>query len=491
LKMAYLSKALSKNFDRYSWLYQIDTRTHWEDLVNEIRTLSHNDWFLPYDLKTLDRQMSHKEMLVVLDELVSYALEVSTGSSDRFDVAANLTAGFRQMYITVPTDQGSMRIKQEAGLPSGIQWTTYFGSLWNMAMLTMAHGTVPVPFLIVKGDDSVLAGPKWLCLFEKVALDALGIVASDGKFGITKFPEFLRRAVLPDTVVGYVARSISGLTQRKPWNPEPIGPYSRWANSIEQAVLIWRRSGIDLTPGVGSVIRSHIGIWADVPPARGGVGIDPSRLSKIPKLRLESERPSATSPIPPENVEVRTSVYLNYDPTLTIQQRETISRNQLAQAIDADEIPGLATAQVNAIREAQARTTFEAIRHGDRNPMLFGAAPWLNGVAAVLATISRVARKFTIASWLTTHHPTLFWHLRAFEKKFHVSRGLAIKWFSGEAPTGTVSLSSPMMAHEIKHAAALQLRTGHGDPAFLVAWAATVREVAHHVRPKMLRYFAF
>jgi hypothetical protein len=491
LKMAYLSSKIERNFGSWWWLYYSDSASDWIQLVNKTRNTLRSYSSMPYDMKTIDHQPNQSEMLVLATEISRYAVFLSP--VDVSDIASNVVSSMSK--ITLEIRDPPLSIPQKGGVPSGVQWTTLFDSLWNAAMILLAADqlALSIPDLITKGDDSMIFDTPARLLALKTSMDSLDVVASDGKFTITKYPEFLRRRIFPGSVFGYPARAVSSISQRKPWNPDPVHPRAKWLNAAESFVTFDRRAVTDNYPAFFQVILRNIGQWATTPISQGGIGLISDTLSWLPGSRSVLPPTPDFAPFPPDNVQTRTEIFDIYHP-LTYDQRSLICLDQASAALVSDDIPAISSSIRRAWRKnfpTKWKTFHLAPQPRGRLAAGFGSFAYMSGVVGILSTISRRVPDFKIGRWLDEHQPFFSNALRNFEHRFRVSRGLALDWLVGKPPVTMTWKLHPMLQEQADLQTATQFLGTRGDPAFVQAWITRrlVTDVLLQIEQR--KYFSF
>jgi len=198
-------------------------------------------WDLPFDYLAEDHQPTTAELQAIVDCLYKQALKNAHHSLWTSEQVAQLTAIFTNirggfddsmLYVRDPATGKVIGFRVHGGVMSGLRWTTLLDNAWNLVMTAWAEevlercGINIRSHSWIRGDDNaVVTGNFWAALLMKLAYDAIGVEAGEGKFGIHNGEsEFLRVWYSSRGLAGYISRAVPGLMQRKPWNPEPWHP---------------------------------------------------------------------------------------------------------------------------------------------------------------------------------------------------------------------------------------------------------------------------
>lgn len=297
-----------------------ETMAQQNDRMAEMITMTNEGYYcVPFDYKGFERQPKLRELKSLSDHYGGAAVR---------NVANHIggtEAGILRHYVSKVTssfdtailinDYASdgkrlkepMRMKVTGGLMSGIRWTSKVGNGWNATMTrgakkAMQQSGVDVNVKYwIKGDDSALFFKR----LEEAQLfvwtyNRLGVVGSEGKYGLHKgATEFLR--IWFDTHAhGYPCRALPGLTQRKPWSSEPWSP-ENVIRAIYEATNTLERRGVDCR----ELWQVYAGRWCNlhhvpkailqIPKSRGGLGVTPwdgetivsPPVAVYPKARIE------------------------------------------------------------------------------------------------------------------------------------------------------------------------------------------------------------
>lgn len=194
---------------------------------------------LPFDFKSFDNQPTTEEIKAIVSVIVERARPNCRDSESIVDTLCyNVVNNFDSSWLLTmvdhndPTKIGSseLKYKVEGGLMSGHRYTSIVGNGFNSVVTSMvidcceALGFNRSDFsFYVQGDDTLI-----LCHSKKQALvcvrlfQVFGIEFGSGKFSVqVGAGEYLRVWMTPFQAVGYGARTLPNLVQRKPWSNTP------------------------------------------------------------------------------------------------------------------------------------------------------------------------------------------------------------------------------------------------------------------------------
>lgn len=210
-----------------------------KDTLTELKTLKallYLRYSVPFDFAEFDHQPTLYQVTILIRLFLSLA---GVPPADKF-INSYFTA-----YIV--TELSKYLI--EGGLPSGNFFTSFVGNLFNMVCQIIICAVLDhVPeYIKCRGDDSLLIfNTSSEAAQFLVAADALGIGMGKGKFSVQyQQSEFLRVWHTIDASGGYIARSIVGLSQRKPWSSDPHETFSLILSQLEANKNCMLRGGHD------------------------------------------------------------------------------------------------------------------------------------------------------------------------------------------------------------------------------------------------------
>lgn len=161
------------------------------------------------------------------------------------------------------------------GVLSGWYWTAYYDTILNAVAISMAielckeNGLdVNLNHMYAQGDDDALsASSREELAGIYLAMKSFGFKANPMKFYISQTnDEFLRRAIMPNLVTGYPARSITSILWSNPVREPEVRGYKKGSEVFSQWKLLADR--LDVPVGVLP--------W----------DVDAARATRIPKRKI-------------------------------------------------------------------------------------------------------------------------------------------------------------------------------------------------------------
>nr|UUV42526.1 MAG: RNA dependent RNA polymerase [Ilomantsi toti-like virus 2] len=373
--------AVASNFESYimdSYLIYLygDNWKNWEYVTldetpreSQNRTagvsyhLKNGCYALPFDYDKFDHQATTDELLVIVDKLIN-AIEVPCWYGETWtQIKRTIRHGYQHgiMRIKLPSGETS-ETKVTGGLPSGVRLTSNIGNVWNATVTNIvlkiaAQLTNRRPKAAgVRGDDTYIVSesPAYLGLVRRL-YQAVNAKGKDTKFGISRgICEFLRNEITKHGQRGWANRSITSVTQRKPWTSSPWG--------IDQQVTITRlvidslsrRVRKDLTflhranTSKWSRFYRQSSDWLHLPRRLGGFGI----------YEDTGKRPSGKLPL---TIEDRAR-YPNIIPSCPVwaemsrEQALEFSRLAMTNRLSTDDIPKASIKRKNELIDAVRKT---------------------------------------------------------------------------------------------------------------------------------------
>lgn len=365
-----------------SWINYLmgDAPTRWPDSTKSeslVDLLARMDrimagckgWTLPFDFKNFDHQITTEEIKALISIFCDIARDnVPTEARSEFDhVAKRLVDSFDHSTLYARDGEKEILLKVMGGLMSGLFFTSLLGDAWNMVMTDWARDVVnsltgkenPISFL-VRGDDTAIATVNYcLALLMRFSLQTLGAIGHDAKFGIHHGrTEFLRVWYTAERAYGYPARVVPGLTQRKPWNPQPWQQQSVIAALYDQCLTLDRRLAQPVAmdkiwPSLArrwSQLNHRSQTWLQIPATLGGLGVEPWGGRLLPEEPWpESEaRPGKVVSDNAWRKKLVTESFSDYSPTEA--EVDAVAASELFSKIATDDVP-----QVNSYLRTLAR----------------------------------------------------------------------------------------------------------------------------------------
>lgn len=219
------------------------------------------NYSLPWDFDGFDHQPT-QDQLIYMAQITADLAYQNFPVDEVLQVGRNMVTGFTNSTLTVK--KLGLDIPVVDGLLSGLRYTSLFGNQWNTIMTKIVvyvieryTGQLPKDIQIRGDDTSVTYHSHELCEIACALYEHIGAKGGVGKFSVRyNNTEFLRQHIYPNRISGYLQRSIPGLVQRKPWNPEPWTPTSSIQKVVDTVHLLTRR-GADST----KLAETLCGVW--------------------------------------------------------------------------------------------------------------------------------------------------------------------------------------------------------------------------------------
>lgn len=357
--------AVASNFESYildSYMLHLygDGWKHWSYITldetpreaqNRTAKVSHlmkkGHYALPFDYDAFDHQAQTTELLIIVRKFIDSISVPPSYRETWTQIKRLILSGYERGIMRIITSEGRVvETKVTGGLPSGVRLTSLIGNVWNATVtnmvLTLAAtltGGVRPEAVGVRGDDTYIISesPAYLGLVRRL-YQALNARGKDSKFGIaTKICEFLRNEISPEGQRGWSNRSITSVTQRKPWTSAP------W--QVDQQVTISRLAIDTLSRRVRKdcsfLHRANTTKWSRFYRQSSDWLRLPRRLGGLGVYEDKGMRPSGKLPLTIED-RVR---YPNLNPTsppwasMSREEQLEFSRLEMTRRLSTDDIP--------------------------------------------------------------------------------------------------------------------------------------------------------
>ncbi|QQP18684.1 RNA-dependent RNA polymerase [Soybean thrips-associated totivirus 2] len=241
---------------------------------------------MPWDFKGFDRQPTTQE----LEDMLHALFHNMFGDKDIFDVYNKVIHSYYHAELTVTEKAKTYKFKVNGGVQSGQRFTSLLGNLWNryktIQAIDLASGLLgykPVYNIGLRGDDTyVLSTTYSEAIALRLGYAGVHAIGHNKKFSIRPYSvEFLRNEINPTEVVGWSARTIPSITQRKPWSDTPFDPMQEVtiiASGINTTMRRSKCSGRtlhDANMRQWSQFLKLSNRWLKLPRHLGGVGVYP------------------------------------------------------------------------------------------------------------------------------------------------------------------------------------------------------------------------
>jgi len=297
--MAYVVEMSGKGYKDWEYVTRnengIGKLRRIRDMIRGLR----NSFGMAWDYKGFERQVRTVDQAeifrVIANAAIDNMLPLQKPAMEK--MVAEL---IEHMYDSVITSLAKERIPVTGGLASGLYITSMVGDGYNKTFVWLVQRAFQKlglePFrkeeIFIQGDDTSFTDLKvgrlqladWL-------MTHFGAIGGTGKFAITSGrSEFLRVAYGNNEAIGYPARAVPGLTQRKPWSDAPQNETSVISGVCETVQTLHRRGGVplDLRLKFMSIWCSSHKVSMSVLRARvdcGGCGISPT----LGNLRVQKQ----------------------------------------------------------------------------------------------------------------------------------------------------------------------------------------------------------
>lgn len=251
-----------------------------------------DNWNLPFDYAGFDHQASTKELQFMMASLAGQCLSAidPRHHAEFMKVSTDVVNSFSHSVLKARNNEEEREFVVTGGLMSGLRVTTLAGNAWNTVMTGLVEKYLRILGLPawterwIRGDDSAIVKRTYVeTLLFRLLYAAINADGADGKFGIHfGCSEFLRVWYERDGLMGYASRAIPGLTQRKPWSPNPWSDEAVMTQVYDATCTLRRRGVASKTVGAfwrsvktGWSRRKHVSTrWLSIPAPRG-LGVEP------------------------------------------------------------------------------------------------------------------------------------------------------------------------------------------------------------------------
>lgn len=310
------------------------------------RLLSEGAWALPFDYDKFDHQATTPELMIIVNKMLDAVTVPSWYGETWTHIKRLIRSGYQHGIMRIKTPEGeTVETKVTGGLPSGVRLTSLIGNVWNAVVTNVVvriavHLTRVHPDAVaVRGDDTYIISksPAYLALIRRL-YQAVNAEGQDKKFAIVpRVCEFLRNELSAKGQRGWGNRSITSVTQRRPWTSAPWGVDQQV--TITRCVIdsLFRRVKVDLT----FLHRANMTKWSRFYRQSSNWLCLPKRLGGIGLYEDRGWRPSGKLPL---TIEDRVH-YPNIIPTsppwvdMTREQQIEYSRLEMTIRLSTDDIP--------------------------------------------------------------------------------------------------------------------------------------------------------
>lgn len=312
LKMSWVNYLLGGAYHDWPGDTTEETISAQTDRLKDMLSATLTHYGLPFDFQAFDHQPLTTELVTISDLICEHARHSvpSNGIAEFDSITSQIRDGFSDSVMTAKDADQVKEFSVSGGLMSGLRWTSLVGNAWNTVMTGLAceiaegwgYDMQNIKRYI-RGDDSAIYTQTWeQAAAIHLAYVIVGVKGGKGKFSIqTNAMEFLR-VWFQGKCVGYPARAIPGLTQRKPWTDDAWSPVQIVSVLADVTATLFRR-----LPGRTSHIKhlwSHLAsTWARLhflpfralqsPKALGGLGLIPPPpgllISTVPPIPTVSK----------------------------------------------------------------------------------------------------------------------------------------------------------------------------------------------------------
>lgn len=326
--------------------------------------LANKSYALPFDYDSFDHQAQTPELMIIVRKFVD-AIDVPPSYRETWTKIKRLIlSGYERGVMRIRKPDGEIvETKVTGGLPSGVRLTSLIGNVWNATVTNLVVGLATTltggkePQAVgVRGDDTYVLSdsPTYLGLVRRL-YQAVNARGKDTKFGIaTGVCEFLRNEISPTGQRGWANRTITSVTQRKPWTSAP------W--EVDQQVTITRCAIDTLSRRVGreltflhranktkwSRFYRQSTNWLHLPRRMGGIGLYEDR----------GMRPSGKLPLAVVDRVHYSNVIPTAPPWAVMSGEEQLAYSQLemTRRLSTDDIPKASLAKKNELIDAVRKT---------------------------------------------------------------------------------------------------------------------------------------
>lgn len=468
IKMKFLQQYFGIVVEELRGLSFRDTPDYFKRMVNSLRL--HGDRgasMCSYDFKGFERQPTEFEMQVIYKRYADFVPDAHRNIVD------NVLLGLQNHYLYYWDHNKKYELKQRAGVPSGIAWTTLLGGTWNIATFNTASailGITPNDFRIAKGDDSVIANYDNLKTVVLVAatlelkiqanpaIFQLSAVDNDGHFHKRhNVAEFLRRSIATTNVTGYCNRSIVHLSEFKPWSREGDPVWGVVDGIVSALLTVGRRMNIEsrrlLSIYSSLYYRKGINMLAEY----GGYGLMIANKLIVLKKR-EMPKLSTRGTLSGARLQ---SYQMFYKQPISTFDYSQLYNDKIHQLLHVSDIPNYRQKYRSEIKKIVQQRDNQVVVHvksrvnvssGTRHNAHFASDASIKGIWEYYTTIQRFTldKSYKAKDMLKRDHyrvwPKLDWLIR----RFRFTLNQAIDWVSGDIPYLSKSVVSPNLTDKVK-----------------------------------------
>lgn len=441
--------------------------------------MSRGHFALPFDYDSFDHQAQTSELIVIVRKFIDSITVPPSYRETWIHIKRLILSGYERGVMRIILSEGRVvETKVTGGLPSGVRLTSLIGNVWNATVTNMVVGIattltggVKPEAVGVRGDDTyvISESPAYLGLVRRL-YQALNARGKDSKFGIAaNICEFLRNEISPEGQRGWSNRSITSVTQRKPWTSAP------W--QVDQQVTISRLAIDTLSRRVRkdcaflhrankskwSRFYRQSSDWLHLPRRLGGLGVYEDR----------GKRPSGKLPLTIQD-RVR---YSNLNPTsppwavLSREQQLEYSRLEMTRRLSTDDIPKASLKRkdelIDLVRKTRVTWTKE-----DPIPLM--------DVRARCPSPTRPT------AWPTKHRPT--------REEFRLEDGKTVTFEEALSSASSVAQAKkisvrqvlqPMFPNTWEHVTEWERRGWHRTDAINLVLGKTPTELTYPLHPEL------
>lgn len=276
-------------------------------------------WAMPWDFRRFDHQVLIFEIQAMLMRMRDNYLGV-TGNEAMRGVWDKVITSYEKATLSYRPKPGAEPIvlRVIASLLSGQRTTSLVGNVWNSNVTECAVrransllGRPVRPTLGIRGDDTyVLAQSPAECLALRWAYASVNAVGHNDKFSIRQTSvEFLRNEIYANKRQGWPNRTITSITQRKPWAGGSYGVLDDVATIASNINNLGRRLN-GMVADMTSLHRANkvqwskytrmTYMWLELPVRLGGAGIYEWRgfvPNRKVSLRIQPDDVSIQTPL--------------------------------------------------------------------------------------------------------------------------------------------------------------------------------------------------
>lgn len=359
LKMSWINHLLGGAYKDWHGGTLEETVSQQTSRMAHMLQLCSNTFGVPFDYAAFDHQPSTRQIQIMTAALCQIAkTNVPVPEQAEFTAfCVSLIKSYENAWLITKTSERQQRDYVAGGLQSGMRWTSVIGNAWNSVMteivirLCKRLKTDELQARYIRGDDSAIFSNTYgyAALVERV-YKVIGVQGGEGKFSIRRNAMEFLRIWYSDRAIGYPARALPGLVQRKPWSGEPWTPLHPLRAVWDVATTLTRR-GVDSLSYAKHVLKRWCSLKRvtsaalSVPSAVGGWGILPWDGC----TRLSPPMPSLIPPSFPGIIsqDRRRNEWLNkaaaFNLPISVEQADALAQSDLDSTIGADDVRGVAS----------------------------------------------------------------------------------------------------------------------------------------------------